>query len=656
MVVEMAYDKYGNVIVEPITVPLSPGINIDVTTGKAVSGTGGVTSIDVTEGGITYRISYVNGREVAKIAIGSTTTKTTGSSGGGGGGGGGYSAASLGSVNDVKDYYAKWYGDAWVSANMGIINKAANNHWTERQILSDIAQRGANDTPYARSVVNYIRSVCGPLPLGSVMQIVGSGMWLESDFATRIAPQYQTDVLSNPQSLAFMQAWNEYTGGATFGPTAQAKLKEITDRFGYTPEAQAQWQQWLTTTESANNGNYGAEKRAIIGSYVTSWLGREPTEEELSQSGPYWKLIDGPLGSANTAKLQETIRGSDEYKTRFAAKLPGQSEADYLGWEASINSIGNWYFNDRPGIAGEPYVNNFTGYTPEELIQLNKDGWTSGALGAYYQAIEEAAYDQGVYGPIVEEAFGSTAGIDWFVLANGGQGSGAMRAKIVEAQQRVQFREAYRQVFGSDPSPADYDRVSNEYVSPAELIRETQALESADEMYDQVNDLLTRVFGETVTKEELKDMVLGRPNSGELKARINEATTLEAYRTEFKTYEGREPTPDDYAKFKGYSGVAEYKWDITTAEAMKELGPTIREALGIAFPDEPALTDEELRIMVGDMKGSGELKAKYREAQEIVSEKEKARDWEWQQPGVERDYMRSEQGGFRESVPGIANL
>jgi hypothetical protein len=490
------------------------------------------------------------------------------------------------------------------------------------------------------------------------MNIIGSGLWLESNWETQIAPQYSTDVLTNGQSLPFVQLWNQYTAGATLGPTAQAKLKEIVTRYGWTKSAEAQWESWLTTTQSATSGNYGAQKRAVLRSVIETWLGRPATEEELSATGPYWNMIGGTMGQYDTSAFMEGIRGTDEYKAIFAPKLPGQSEEAYLDWRAGINSVGNWYFNDRPGVAGEPYVNNFLGYTNEELLLMNKDGWSPGRLEAYYRAVEEAAFNKDVYGPILTEALGSNFTDDeWFALANGGKGSGQLRAKIVEAQNKVQFREAYRQVFGSDPGPGDYDRITKEFVSPAELIRETQATESADEMYEDVNELLMRVYGDGVTKGELRDMVLGRQNSGELRALINQATKLDQYTWVHKQYYGSEPTPEQYAQYAGYTGPAELQWEIVTQEKVDEMRPEITEAWAKVYPNEPLISDEELYTLYGEQEGYGDLRAKVKKTMQQFGEMEQAEDWMYS--GAEQaevPYRTAEQGGFKTQVPGLAAL
>ncbi len=300
---------------------------------------------------------------------------------------------------------------------------------------------------------------------------------------------------------------------------------------------------------------------------------------------------------------------------------------------------------------GLSYVN------PDIISDLINGGYTAEMLQQEFVWQEEAAYLEGVYADILTEAYGGTGGINWYTLASGARGSGAMRAQLVEAQNRVAYRETYRQIFGSDPEPGDYDRISSEFVSPSEMLREYQAVESADEMYEEVNELLVRVYGDGVTRDELKDMALGRENSGELKALVNEATKLDQYTWTHKQYYGSDPTPEDYAKYEGYSGPAELQWEIVTAEKVDEMRPEITEAWAKVYPNEPMITQEQLYTLYGEQQGYGDLRAKVKEALEKFGEAEESEDWAYR--GVERldiGYRSAEQGGFRASAPGLGEL
>ncbi len=291
-----------------------------------------------------------------------------------------------------------------------------------------------------------------------------------------------------------------------------------------------------------------------------------------------------------------------------------------------------------------------------EAIMAEDPTMTADRLGQMFAWQEEADYMSGIYGDTLTEAFGSDAGIDWYKMASGAKGSGAMRAQIVEAQNRVAYRETYRQLFGTDPSPSDYDRITQEFVSPGEMLREHQAIESADEMYEEVNDLLSRVYGNGVSKDELKDMVLGRTNSGELKALINEATKLDQYTWIHKQYyDGQMPTPADYAKYAGFTGPAELQWEIVTQETVAEMRDTVNEAM-LKAGYEP-FSDEELTTMYGEQQGYGDLRSKYRDAAEKAKEVDQAEDWMYSGAEmVDIGYKASGQGGFQTSVPGLADL
>ncbi|MDD4986649.1 MAG: hypothetical protein PHQ43_12885, partial [Dehalococcoidales bacterium] len=405
---------------------------------------------------------------------------------------------------------------------------------------------------------------------------------------------------------------------------------------------------------------------------------------------PEWKSLTAATFKSDLQGLGFTVTGEGSKVGDWTYKLNGQ-EIPYGQLGAQLNQLApNTYYEDTQGfhyVQDEGAINPKTGIAatvtrPVATTQYSSttaapgglqnwgmtyitNGIASDAASKNYTPemmhndfvwTEEAAYQSGVYGDTMTEAFGSNLSKDdWFTVASGRQGSGALRAKIVEAQNRVAYRETFRQVFGYDPSPSDYDRITSEFVSPGELLREHQAIESADEMYEEVNDLVTRVYGQSVSKDELKDMVLGRPNSGELKALINQATKLDSYRWVHKQYYDSEPTPDDYAKYAGYSGPAELQWEIVTHEKVNEMRDTVNEILVKAGYD--PFSDEELTTLYGEQEGYGDLASLYRKAAEEANEIKQAEDWQYS--GAEQadiGYAKSGQGGFKISTPGLADL
>ena len=397
---------------------------------------------------------------------------------------------------------------------------------------------------------------------------------------------------------------------------------------------------------------------------------------------PEWKSLTTTAFNQDLTKIGFTVEGSGPTGTYT---IQGQNVAwndlvNYLPTGVYYKDAQGYHYVQEPG-AINPSTNVETpGWSPQAAAPANvttavpslqragltyvipgmvadmfNNGYTPDMVKQDLIWFEESQFLGGVYDEVLVEAFGSGfSQEDWFKVASGAEGSGAMRAKLVQAQNRVAYREAYRQVFGYDPSPGDYDRITQEFVSPGELIREHQAIESADEMYDEVNDLLQRVMGQSVSKSELKDMVLGRPNSGELRALINQATKLDAYRWVHKQYYDTEPSPDDYAQYAGYSGVAELQWEIVTTERIAELGPEIQEAFRRAYGYE--LEPDELQAMLGEQEGYGELRKLYTKAQEEVKKEETGVQAAHQEPKTEIAYGKAALGGFETSLKPLAEL
>ena len=272
-----------------------------------------------------------------------------------------------------------------------------------------------------------------------------------------------------------------------------------------------------------------------------------------------------------------------------------------------------------------------------------------------FQWLEEADYLAGTEGKDMVEAFGTNfSSEDWYKIASGAKGSGAMRAQLMEAKNRVACREVYRDYFGTDPSPADYDALTSQFVSPGEFAHRMAAKESAKAQIEQVNDVLGRVFGRSVGLAELENLAMGGQGSGELQAMIDQATRLEQYRWLHKQYYGDESISDDYAKYAGYASASQLQWEIVTQEKMAEYGDDINEAFTKAYGY--ALSDEQLKTMLGEMEGYGELNKLYKQAKEEEEEGERARKDAMYQEKVTSIYTAAPQGGIKEGLPGLEDL
>jgi hypothetical protein len=596
---------------------------------------------------------YTNG--VVTFDPGTNTTTDSGGGGGGGSysgggssGGGGldYSDPNVGSA--VKDEFIFWWGEDWVKSHMSVIASAVEKKRTTDDIRRYSVENGANG-PGATQVWDSVRAVVGfDVPAAFVRNIISNGTYLQSGWDQMWGQDTPAAaILGNPRMGDIMDLWNDYTGSAPFGPTAQNYLINLVKQYGW-DQAVGLFKQWLPTTHSANSGNYGAEKRNTLRGILQTILRRDPTEEELSQDGPYWDLLTGDMGSLNSAALLEQVRQSGEDQEMYQYKPAYMSEQDWWDAKNAFDNVGNWYYNKTPGEGGFEF-------TDQEIATMLTEGWTPSSLTNYFTALENAIYSRDMYNPILEEVSGAGWTDDqWFAFANGGEGSGALRAQLVQAQNQAQFREAYRQIMGTDPTPADYEYLSANFVSPSEYLREEQAKVTAAEMYPEVSELLQRVYGTNVTEQQLVDMSIGRAGTGELRAMIREAEKLDQYTWIHKQQYGTDPTPQDYAKYAGYTGPEELTWEITTRERMAELGPDIQEAW--TFQYGAPMSEDDLRTMLGEQEGYGELRYKYKEAQEALGKEEAAWDWSMQAPSANIYYAPSEQGGFRNSMVGVADL
>jgi hypothetical protein len=298
-----------------------------------------------------------------------------------------------------------------------------------------------------------------------------------------------------------------------------------------------------------------------------------------------------------------------------------------------------------------PFTNLGLKYmTPEMAAALQNV--SAETLQQQFAWTEEAAYMEGTYGKMLAET--GMGGVDFYTVASGAKGSGAMRAQIQQAQNMYAFKEAWRNYFGTDPSASDYQTVSSTYVSPTEFTHRMAAKESAKAKLPQINELLGRTLDHQVTLADLENLAMGGAGSGEIQAMIDQASRLDAFTDTLYQWKGRELTADDYAEVAGFPSAAAFKWEITVSETMDEMRDDINEAMvksgGAAF------SDEQLKIMLGKSEGWGELQAQYNKAEEEVSEADNARKTAMNIEKIAPIYNMASQGGFKQGLQGLADI
>lgn len=634
------------------------------------------------------------------VAVGSAPSSTGDGDGGGGGGGG------VRNINGYVDAFEFWYGVGNVP--MAVVQQAVNGMWTDPQIKQYALTHGANgyNANAAREAVLAVArqargSSWASTLSDSMIDSLAAGTYLDHDayLANYFVDMPGFDVMSSPLTQAAIEYWVEQTG-IPLTWTAKQKLNRLVrDYGGMSQAAMTEWTTWVPTTHSAKNGNYGANHRVAIKAKLESLLGRLLTPEELSPDGPLWEMSD--------AALYEWAQKTPEYQAKFANKPPGVSESDYLANVDAWNVVWRQAYgidvaaaSGMPGTFAEPQLTpdgqaamkrfGFSSFAEWEAYAGGRPGWfrdnmiasgyllpdsATGVAGAPNELItwgyengvnpaewmqhvqweQQAIVAEGTYDPLLLRTLGiNLSQDDWYKYTSKAIGWGEIQLQIMEAQNRDSYREVFRNYTGRDPGQSDYDYLSSSFVSPSEYAHRMAAKESAAEMLPQANEILTRVFGRGTSLAELENLAMNGQGSGVLRAQLEQATRLEQYRWVHKQKYGTEPTPSDYARYAGYAGPAELQWELNLAENIDEFGPDAQDAWKKVYNEE--LTSEQLRILFGDMKGSGDLKYKLKEAQKQVTEAEQAHDAGFQTPGAQHLFGAAPQGGFREVMGGIADI
>lgn len=387
-----------------------------------------------------------------------------------------------------------------------------------------------------------------------------------------------------------------------------------------------------------------------------------------------------PLGTAVNAYTQQQV----DIPGAWGGEIPGGGGAPGY-WPSNIsggtgqgstapeytpggsNQPGVWYMEGQvvtgPVVGGEPAttadpLTNFGisyGSAAEAAVAANPN-ITAADLANQFKWTEDAAYSGVIDAEVLAEVYGLSWSSDqWYTLVSGGQGSGVLRAQLQEAQNRIAFREDYRNYFGSDPDPAAYEWLDSNYISPSEFANHMKAVESAKAMFPSVNELLGRTLNHQVTLEELENLAMGGKDSGTLQAMLEEATRLDAYTDTLYQWLGRAPTADDYAReVAGFTSVDTFKWEITVREQMVEMGDEIGDTFQKAFGYR--LTDAQLKTLLGQSEGWGELKREYNKALEKTQLMETGRRYAMQAEKISPAYTGSFQGGIKEGLPELPDI
>ncbi len=576
-----------------------------------------------------------------------------------GGGGGGTDADPM--KSSTFDHFAFWLGADWANRNSSTIQLAFDAKWSADAIQRWVFTSGLVG-PGVDALWAWVRQEMhnvGWKPDASVVSaICADGTYKSPGWSAYLYNQAGIDwnPVTNPTISWAQDLWLKYVGpDKPMTWTAVNKLQDLVRQYGNAENARTAFETFLKGTQSANTGQYGHTLERNVSALFEAWFGRAPTADEMAEY---------KFSAENVDALKNILRRHPEYLENFAGKPAHWAEETYLDYASSINLA----FAQRYGYAVTPGGAEYIGQdkeprapgrwefvTPEEMAECIRLGLDASDIIRETGWLNDVDYMAGTLNPIMEQTMGYAFTRDeLYAMASGALGAGKLRALAVEAQNRANYAEAYWRVFGTTPSPEDYERVSTEFVSPAALIMEYQARNSAEEMYPEVSELLSRVFGRTISKEQLKDMALGRAGTGELRAFIKEAEKLDNYRWIHKQYFGVEPTPADYARYAGYASPDELQWEIVTQERIGEYSDVIREDFKIGLGLD--ISDADIFTMMGEQQGYGELRGRWTEAKKKRKEAEDAEKAARSGEKVTIAYQRGEQGGFQVSLPGLGEL
>lgn len=456
--------------------------------------------------------------------------------------------------------------------------------------------------------------------------------------------------------------------------------------------------------ELGNNPSYAT---------ITAWARRQPewmdgpqaaTNREnlfdryryIMRTMPDASYIEDLVRKGKTPdQMEQYLRTTPAYKKLYAGKPAWMDEGEYMQWRDAYNAVGRQYYS--PGVGLEPvkdasydamikksisegnttpdyFLNtgnfmfeNGTWYylkenpalwrfSDQQIKYYLENGISPSELADHYRWTEDAAANLENMN-YLGKALGKTYSMrDAYIVAAGAQGSGAIRAELLKAEYLHSFDTVFAIYNGRPPEASDYAYLDSHFVSPQEYSARMAAVEFAEKMFADVDDLMMRVFGEHADMEQLKNVALGAKGSGAYEARIQLAEELDRYRWVYKSYWKTEPSPQDYARFAGYAGPDELLKELSVREMVKAEGPEMMQVWNdywVAQGQAP-LTQEDVETLVGKYVGWGALEARLRVAEKHKLDREKERQGALQSPTAAIYTSLTEFGG--PMLPGLVRI
>jgi len=364
-------------------------------------------------------------------------------------------------------------------------------------------------------------------------------------------------------------------------------------------------------------------------------------------------------------QLYEQIRLTPAYEQRYRYKPVWMGEAEFNGWRDAYNQVGRQYFAPfqsyditwTPRISDEDIRAQYPDIAdPTAGMRAagweNRDGmwyeptrpdvWTfdDAQIGFYLEAgisptelqnryrwTEDAWANLPTMNYLGEALGKSYSWEDAYLVASGAQGSGKIRAELIQAENRRQFDTVFAIYNDRKPTASDYAYLESNFVSPQEYAVKMQAIEEADAMFPEIDEMFMRVYGYHADKDMLRKVAQGAKGSGAYEALIKAAEELDRFTSVWRLYAKTDPTPQQYAEWAGMAGPEELAKQLEVKEAVASHGAELLrvysdywEAQGI-----PGITIDDVETLLGRYEGWGAIDEKMRIAQEHRDREDAAR-------------------------------
>ena len=486
------------------------------------------------------------------------------------------------------------------------------------------------------------------------------------------------DMLKQGRSVVEWEAWIEttdsYDQGIEMDAMRQVATDVLIDSWGYGVVQQ----KLIDNPDYIDQVVWGTLGKGASPSVIRDWARKQPewiAGPEASTSKRSLRDLWGTIMRQPVSEVQldqwvrdgvtpdqlyEDLRDTPLYQEIYRYKPAWMGEGEWHMYRDAFNSVGRQYFapfqdyeikwTARPGAQGIT--------DPASIGAMYAAGWKL-EDGVWYEPIQPEVwrYEDAQIGFFVangitpqemadryrwtEDAWANLPTMQWlgkaigrnytwedaYLVASGAKGSGKIRAEMIRAENLRQFDTVFAIYNDRAPTAADYAYLESNFVSPQEYSVKMQAIEEADAMFPEIDEMFMRVYGYHADSDRLRLVAQGAKGSGAYEALVKAAEELDRYTLVWRLYTKTDPSPQQYAEWAGLAGPEELAKMLEVKEMVSSQGPELLrvysdywEQMGL-----PGLTTDDIETLLGKYEGWGEIDAKMRVAQDHRAKEESAR-------------------------------